>query len=84
MAMNLNVKSVTNIKINENSQNPLLVSKLGINELVEDHCDHIDNEHRYLPISVITPYIWYHDYPGMEGIGHVCQDHDLGQDLLFI
>ena len=39
MAMSFNVKSVINNKTIENSQNPLLVSKMGINELVDHSCD---------------------------------------------
>ena len=42
MAMSFNVKSVINIKTNKISQNPLSVSKLGINELVDDPCDLIE------------------------------------------
>ena len=39
MAVNFNVTSVINIEENENSQDPLSVSQLGFNEIVEDFCD---------------------------------------------
>ena len=42
MAMSFNVKSVISNKTIENSQNPLLVSKMGINELVDHSCDFIE------------------------------------------
>ena len=39
MAVNFDVMSVINIEENENSQDPLSVSQLGFNEIVEDFCD---------------------------------------------
>ena len=51
--MSFNVKFVINIKANENSQNTLLVSQLGINELVDDPCDLIEeaNIDNIAPVS---------------------------------
>ena len=39
MPINFNVNPVVNNKINKNSQEPLSVSKMGINELVDTPCD---------------------------------------------
>ena len=39
MAVNFNVTSVINIDENKTSQDPLSVSQLGFNEIVEDFCD---------------------------------------------